>query len=84
MNEYAVQLVRSARKELENLNIKLQDRLLAAISILAENPRPAGCKKLKGETGSFRIRVGHYRVVYEISGNIVVIIRIRHRKDAYQ
>ncbi len=53
--------------------------------MLAENPRPDGAKKLKGETG-YRIRVGNYRVLYEIddAAQLVIIYRVKHRRDVYR
>lgn len=85
MSRYAVQLARSARKELAKLPTKSQDRIVKAIEALQDDPRPHGSKKLKGSEATFRIRVGDYRVVYEIHEKevIVLIVRIRHRKDAY-
>ena len=60
----------------------IEERLLA----LAENPRPPGCKKLKDSEGDWRIRVGIYRVLYNIddSRSTVTILRVRHRKDVYR
>jgi mRNA interferase RelE/StbE len=85
MSSHTVQLTRSARKELEALPDEVQDRIVAAIEPLAERPRPPGCKKLKGAQNTYRIRVGEYRVIYEVDDKIavVLVIRIRHRKDAY-
>ncbi|MEO1670657.1 MAG: type II toxin-antitoxin system RelE/ParE family toxin, partial [Cyanobacteria bacterium J06631_2] len=56
-----------------------------AISNLAENPRPSGCKKLKGRP-AWRIRVGIYRVIYKISDRqlIITVIDVGHRKDIYR
>jgi mRNA interferase RelE/StbE len=83
---YRITLARSARKELEAIPAKIQDRILAAIDDLQTDPRPRGCKKLKGADDLFRIRIGDYRVIYEVSDEevAVLVIRIRHRKQAYQ
>ena len=53
---------------------------------LADNPRPAGCKKLSGYNDQWRIRVGDYRVVYLLDGAkaFVTIVRVAHRKDVYE
>ena len=58
---------------------------MAALDGLAENPRPHGCLKLQGEENSYRIRVGVYRAIYEIHAKkvLVLVVRIRHRKDVY-
>ena len=86
MKVYQVQLTRTAEKELEGLPKQAADRILSRIRGLGAEPRPRDCKKLVGQKNAFRIRVGDYRVVYEIHDDkvIVLVIRIRHRKDAYQ
>ena len=52
--------------------------------VLTDNPRPLGCKKLKGQD-EYRIRVGNYRVIYEIhyEALIVLVVRVAHRKEVY-
>jgi mRNA interferase RelE/StbE len=84
--DYAVVFVRSARRELEALPEKLAERIMAKIRPLAKTPRPSGAKKLKGESDLWRIRVGDYRVLYEIHDEIRVIeiSYIRHRRDVYR
>jgi mRNA interferase RelE/StbE len=61
--KYAVDIKPSARKELENLSDRLIARLLPKIEGLAANPRPSGCKKLRGYKDLWRIRIGDYRIV---------------------
>jgi mRNA interferase RelE/StbE len=53
---------------------------------LADNPRPPGCVKLAGQENLFRVRVGHYRIVYQIVDDrlIVVVILVAHRRDVYR
>jgi len=84
--KYAVALKTSARKELEGLSAKLIERIVPHLDSLADNPRPQGCKKLKGGDNEWRIRIGNYRVVYIIDDRkaAVEITRIRHRREAYQ
>ncbi len=64
----------------------LAARLIAALRALAALPRPPGCKKLRGEEKLWRIRVGDFRIVYEIHDQILVIlvVAISHRRDAYR
>jgi len=59
---------------------------IAAIRALGNNPRPAGCRKLAGSKNDWRIRVGDYRVIYEITDAvwIVRVNRVRHRREAYR
>ena len=83
--KYAVTLSRQAIKELETINEPFYSRIKEAILNLAGNPRPAGCKKLTGRDG-WRIRIGHYRVIYEIFDTelVVDVIAVGHRKDVYE
>ena len=85
MADYSISFVRSARKELESVPNPLLRRILTKIELLAKNPRPAGCKKLKGASDLWRIRIGDYRVVYSIADREVriEIITVRHRSQAY-
>ncbi len=64
MVRYSLEIKPSAGKELDALNDALFDRIDRKILALAENPRPPGCKKLKGYKDQWRLRVGDYRVVY--------------------
>jgi mRNA interferase RelE/StbE len=72
-------------KSLVKINEPFYSAIKKQIYDLAENPRPQGYKKLKGRKG-YRIRVGDYRVIYEISDNILVIevVDLGHRKDIYE
>ena len=75
----------SADKELDALQGQQCTRILRAIRNLGNNPRPPGCKKLKNRD-AYRIRVGEYRIIYEIHDDvlIVLIVRVAHRRDAYK
>ena len=75
---------RSARKDLQRLDGVHVRRIFPAIEQLSATPRPPGCKKLKGSEDLFRIRVGDYRVIYEIRQDVVVIVGVRHRSEAYR
>jgi mRNA interferase RelE/StbE len=83
--EYFVELKPSARKELERLPSNIIERIFSRLESLASEPRPAGCKKLKGGKQEWRIRVGDYRVIYVIDDSKlrVSITRIRHRSEVY-
>ena len=86
MAEYAVTFSRSARKELEKLPPQLVERLFPKIESLASQPRPAGCKKLKGGQDLWRIRLGDYRVIYLLDDGrrTVDVVAVRHRSEAYR
>ena len=83
MASYAVQLKPSARKELESLPSSVLTRVFPKIELLADDPRPAGCKKLKGYKDQWRIRMGDWRVVYIVDdpAKLVSITRIAHRRE---
>ena len=81
---YRIEIGRSAKKELQALHPVDRQRIADAILALASNPRPAGCKKLKA--GAWRIRVGYYRVAYDVDDDdqIVTVQKIGHRRDVYR
>jgi mRNA interferase RelE/StbE len=82
---YTVRVLRGARKDVESLPIELRRRLYQALHALADDPRPPGCMKLSGRQG-WRIRVGDYRILYDIDDRerTVTVARIRHRGEAYR
>ncbi|MDZ7961631.1 MAG: type II toxin-antitoxin system RelE/ParE family toxin [Aulosira sp. DedQUE10] len=86
MNEYIVSFRRSAQKELEPLPKEIISQVLPKIEELVVEPRPDGCKKLKGHENYWRVRVGDYRVMYSVDDDSrnVEIINIRHRSQAYR
>jgi mRNA interferase RelE/StbE len=83
---YRVALTSSAEKELKKLSTPLIARIAPRLENLAANPRPPGCKKLKGGDKEWRIRVGEYRVVYTIDDAILLVevTRMRHRSAVYE
>ncbi len=85
MASYHVALTSTAAKELKRLSGQLIARIVPRLENLASNPRPPGCKKLKGGDKEWRIRVGDYRIVYTIDDQklLVEVTRIRHRRDVY-
>jgi mRNA interferase RelE/StbE len=86
MAEYVVTASRSAEKELADLDPIILKRIVPKIESLAGQPRPSGCKKLKGDKNRWRLRVGDYRVIYAIDdrARVVDVTAIRHRREAYQ
>jgi len=83
---YRILLERAVEKDLSRLSSGIHDRVIAAIQALATNPRPSGCPKLAGSKHDWRIRVGDYRVVYEIADGAreVRVNRVRHRREVYR
>ena len=82
---YKINFNKKSKKKLDKMSDAIIMPIIEAIEGLAENPRPQGCKKLKGRTG-YRIRVGNYRIIYEIFDEILLIdvIDLGHRKDIYE
>jgi mRNA interferase RelE/StbE len=66
VDSYSVEVKPAARKELEALPDNVLARVVRKLEALAETPRPAGCKKLKGYKDQWRVRIGDWRVVYII------------------
>jgi mRNA interferase RelE/StbE len=85
MGNYTILLSKKAIKHLDNLTDDIAEPIFKAIAKLEENPRPLGYKKLKGRDG-FRIRVGNYRIIYEIFETqlSINIIAVGHRKNIYE
>ena len=83
---YEVYLERAAERDLKRLPVETFHRIVPHIRALAENPRPVGCRKLTGSEKDCRIRIGDYRVIYEIDEGekAVRVFRIRHRREAYR
>ncbi|HAV10206.1 MAG TPA: type II toxin-antitoxin system mRNA interferase toxin, RelE/StbE family [Dehalococcoidia bacterium] len=68
-SSYEIVFARSARKEFQALTPIVAARILKKVERLAFNDRPPGCKKLRGQSSFWRIRVGQYRVIYSIDDN---------------
>ena len=86
MELYSIQWRTSTKKDVRNLPRQEVVRIIDAVAQLAGDPMPHGSQKLSGSERTYRIRVGDYRVVYEVFSNsrVVEIQRIRHRKDVYR
>lgn len=86
MASYRIEWKRSAQRELRKLPQPIIEKVAVAVENLANDPRPRGARKLVSSDITYRLRVGDYRIVYDIFEKklIVEIIRVRHRKDAYK
>jgi len=85
MKRYQVVLSRSAEKELSALPGRAISKIIPVLKSLEDDPRPPGCKKLKGFTNLWRVRIGNYRAIYSIE-DVILLVDIRdigHRKDIY-
>ncbi len=85
MDSYKIEWKHSAVKELKHLPKQVIVRMLEAVERLASDPFPSGVRKLAGAEHSYRIRVGDYRIVYNLLSRalLIEIIRVGHRKNVY-
>jgi mRNA interferase RelE/StbE len=83
---YRVRIKESALKAIRKLDRGTRGRIWAAIEGLAEHPRPTGRVKLAGEDNLWRIRMGDYRIVYQVRDAelVVIVVRVGHRRDVYR
>jgi mRNA interferase RelE/StbE len=83
---YHVTLAPAADRQLRKLPISVQVQIVRALETLEANPRPRGVVKRQGEDALFRIRVGDWRIVYQIQDDrlMVLVVRIGHRRDVYR
>jgi mRNA interferase RelE/StbE len=86
MVSYKIEWKRSAIRELRGLEKDIIGKVLAAVEKLAINPYPSGSKKLRGSTYTYRLRIGTYRLVYQVDSSVfkIEIIRIGHRQGVYK
>jgi mRNA interferase RelE/StbE len=75
-----------AQKEFLALGNDLKERVAELMETLVQNPRPSGCKKMKGYKNRWRVRVGDYRIVYEVHDGelIILVVRVAHRREVYR
>ncbi len=83
---YAVLLEAGAERDLNRLDVPTLNRIVKHLRELGSEPRPAGCRKLFGGKSEWRIRVGDYRIVYEVDDRSreVRVLRVRHRREVYR
>lgn len=81
--KYDIQFKPRATRDIEALSIRMQTRVLARIKDMSHNLR-GDVKRLTDFTPEYRLRVGSYRVLFEIEGKNVIIYRIRHRREVYR
>jgi len=86
MGSYEIKWKHSAEKDLRSIDRQFIPRILEVIESLADNPFKFKYRKLQGSESSYRIRVGDYRIIYQvdIKEKLIVIYHVRHRKDVYR
>ncbi len=86
MSGYTVEFTTAAARQIKKLPPPIRARILDSIEKLGDDPRPPAATKLVGEATAWRLRVGAYRVIYDIDDEVltIVIVRASHRRDVYR
>jgi len=86
MASYRIEVSATAEEQIRKLERIDQVRVVRAIQALADEPRPAGCRKLAGQDGVFRVRAGVFRVLYSVEDDrlVVIVLKVGNRKDVYR
>ena len=86
MEPFLIEWRKSTKKDLRRITAADVSKIIAVVTGLADDPRPHGCMKIQGSDLAYRIRVGDYRIIYEIYERrlIVEIVRVKHRRDVYR
>jgi mRNA interferase RelE/StbE len=84
--KYEVEFRPAAERDFWKLDNTVRNRIRSKIDALESDPRPPGCRKLEGAEARYRIRVGDYRIVYEIRDAVllILIVRVGHRREVYR
>jgi mRNA interferase RelE/StbE len=83
---YRIEFTPRAVRDLKSLDRQIRARIANRIDALAENPRPQGVKKIEGEEELYRLRVGDYRILYQVKAKVllVLIVGVGHRREVYR
>ena len=86
MKLYRVEITAPAARQMRRLPKADKARILNKIELLAIDPLPAGVKKLAEDESTYRVRVGYYRIIYEIYSDdlIIFVVKVKHRRDVYR
>lgn len=86
MKVMRLKIKKSAYKSLKKIPLRVRNRIVDEIDQLEFNAYPLTSKKLQGSDNSYRLRVGKYRVIYEVHNKIllIIVVKIGHRKDVYR
>jgi mRNA interferase RelE/StbE len=83
---YRLEFTPRAARDFKSLDGSVRRRIAQRIDSLANNPYPSGIKKIEGEEELYRLRVGDYRILYQVKKQtlLVLVVRIGHRRDVYR
>ena len=85
MAYYRIEWRSSTKKDLRRISKSEVQKIIESVEALSKQPRPNGSMKLSGSDFTYRIRIGNFRVIYEIHDDVVLIevVKVGHRKDVY-
>ena len=83
MGSYEILWKTSAERDLRNIDVRQIPRIIKAIELLIDNPLPPGYRKLRSSEREYRVRVGNYRVIYQVDTETKIML-ICHRREAYR
>lgn len=83
---YQVEIAPAAKRQIKKLVNQTQELIIQRLQELAENPRPHGVLKMEGNENLYRVRVGDYRIIYQIQDRtlLIVVVKVGHRGDVYR
>lgn len=83
---YEVEITPAAKRQIKKLTKSVQALIIERLEQLAENPRPPSILKMEGEEDFYRVRVGDYRIIYEIQDRVllIVVVKVGHRSSVYR
>lgn len=83
---YRVEFTAAARRQLGKFPTEIRRRIVAVADLLADNPRPPNARWLANRAGVLRVRIGDYRILYEIQDDVllVLVVAVGHRRDVYK
>ena len=88
MDAFSVEFTAAAQRDLKKLDPQVKFQLLKAFAVLSQAPYPGATPRIKLLVGisprHYRLRIGDYRVIYRIEGTIMLVVRVAHRREAYQ
>lgn len=86
MGLYKIELKSSSEQDLKRIDKQNIPKILDAIESLGNNPFPINSKKLRSAELTYRLRIGDYRIIYQVDrkNKVIIIYHIRHRKEAYK
>jgi len=86
MGSFEILWKKSAERDLRKIDPRYIFQILNAVEGLSGNPFPTACRKLKGSDSSYRLRIGDYRVIYQVDfgSKNVIVYHVRHRREAYR